>query len=325
MRHRENMEALNEENVRLLSLLRRTTVEILTEEELASLIKSGDITAYIGYEPSNVLHIGSLVACSPLLLLAKHGFRGKILLADVHAWLNGKGELEELRELAVENERILRRVINAFGVPASRIEFVYGSDYQFSVDYVRSLLKLSRLITASKARKAMDMISRREMAHKVSSEIYSLMQCLDIMFLGANVAIGGKDQRRIHVLAREYLTRLDYIKPVAIHTPIILGIDGKEKMSKSLNNAIFLNDPPEQIEYKVRMAYCPEGVLEANMVFDILQYLILVWMGKIEINGIPFDDASTIFRYWVNKRISAKELKKSVSEALIQLLKKIQG
>lgn len=318
------METLSEENVKLLSLLKKTSVEILTEEELVSLLKSGNITAYIGYEPSNILHIGSLVACSPLLLLAKHGFKGKILLADVHAWLNGKGELEELRELAIENERILKKVISAFEVPTSNIEFIYGSDYQFSEQYVKALFKLSQFITASEARKAMDMISKKELTYKVSSEIYGLMQCLDIMSLKVNVAIGGRDQRKIHVLAREYLTKLNYIKPVAIHTPIIVGIDGKEKMSKSLGNAIFLNDSPEQIEHKIRMAYCPEGVLETNMVFNILEYLIIIWMGKIEINGVPFDDVSTIFKYWVEKKITAKELKKAVSESLIHLLEKIQ-
>jgi len=318
------VEVLSEmEAKRLLSSIKKVSVEILTENELYSLINEGNITAYIGYEPSNILHIGSLVACSPLLLLAKHGFKCKILLADVHAWLNGKGELEELREIGKQNEKMLRKVCKAFGANPESIEFVYGSDYQFSEDYVKVLLKFSQHITASKARKAMDMISKKEVSHKVSSEIYALMQCIDIFYLRVNVAIGGTDQRKIHVMARDYLHKINYIKPVAIHTPILLGIDGRQKMSKSLNNAIFLNDSPEQIEHKIRKAYCPEGSPERNMIFDILQYIILPWEGSIEINGVLYNDMSKILDDWIEKRITAKTLKKAVAEALIRILKRM--
>ena len=308
---------------RLLSSIKKVSAEIVTQDELYSLIKEGNVTAYIGYEPSNLLHIGSLVACSPLLLLAKHGFKCKILLADVHAWLNGKGELEELREIGEQNEKMLRKVCKAFGVDPELIEFVYGSDYQFSKDYIKVLLQFSQHITASKARKAMDMISKKEVSYKVSSEIYALMQCIDIFYLKVNVAIGGTDQRKIHMMARDYLHKINYIKPVAIHTPILLGIDGKQKMSKSLNNAIFLNDPPEQIEHKIRKAYCPEGSPERNMVFDILQYIILSWEGSIEVNGTLYSDMSAVLNDWIKKRITAKMLKDAVTEALIRILKRM--
>jgi len=308
---------------RLLSSIKKVSAEIVTQDELYSLIKEGNVTAYIGYEPSNLLHIGSLVACSPLLLLAKHGFKCKILLADVHAWLNGKGELEELREIGEQNEKMLRKVCKAFGVDPESIEFVYGSDYQFSKDYIKVLLQFSQHITASKARKAMDMISKKEVSYKVSSEIYALMQCIDIFYLKVNVAIGGTDQRKIHMMARDYLHKINYIKPVAIHTPILLGIDGKQKMSKSLNNAIFLNDPPEQIEHKIRKAYCPEGSPERNMVFDILQYIILSWEGSIEVNGTLYSDMSAVLNDWIKKRITAKMLKDAVTEALIRILKRM--
>lgn len=318
------MRRLNESDPSgLLSSLKKVSTEIITEEELLSLIQKGEASAYIGYEPSNILHIGSLVAYAPLLLLAKHGFKTKVLLADVHAWLNGKGELDELKRIAEANEYMLRKVCTAFGVDPNTIEFVYGSDYQFTEDYVKSLLRLSQFVTANKARKAMDMISKKEVAYKVSSEIYALMQCLDIMFLEVNIAIGGTDQRKIHVMAREYLGKLNYSKPVAIHTPIILGIDGKAKMSKSLNNAIYLNDPAEEVEHKIRMAFCPEGSPERNPIFDIIQFIILPWEGKIDINGIPYHDFSQLLKDWTERKVTAKELKESVIEHLLHILEEI--
>ncbi|MCS7132438.1 MAG: tyrosine--tRNA ligase [Aigarchaeota archaeon] len=308
----------------LFSLLKRSSSEILTEYELLSLLENGEVVAYIGYEPSNVLHLGSLVACKPLLTLLKFGFKGKILLADIHAWLNGKGELDELRLIGKNNEDVLKRLCRIFDVNPDLVEFVYGSDYQFDKEYIKLVLKLSKLVTASEARKAMDIISKREVAPKVSSEIYALMQCVDIMYLNINVAIGGMDQRKIHVMAREFLKKLGYKKPVAIHTPIILGLDGTSKMSKSLNNAITFNDDDEIIAYKIKMAYCPEGKVEGNPLFDIIEYVIFPWKGEFEVGPKCYKSVEELKASWEMREITALEVKNAVTNTLIEMIKKVR-
>ncbi|MCS7135384.1 MAG: tyrosine--tRNA ligase [Candidatus Aenigmarchaeota archaeon] len=308
----------------LFSLLKRSSSEIITEYELLSLLKNGEAVAYIGYEPSNVLHLGSLVACRPLLTLLKFGFKGKILLADIHAWLNGKGELDELRIIGKNNEDILKRLCKLFEVDPDLVEFVYGSDYQFDREYVELVLKLSKLVTASEARKAMDLISKREVAPKISSEIYALMQCIDIMYLNVNVAIGGIDQRKIHVMAREFLKKLGYEKPVAIHTPIILGLNGTSKMSKSLDNAITFNDDDETIAHKIKMAFCPEGKVEGNPLFDIIEYVIFPWKGEFEVGANYYKNVEELKISWEKREITALELKNAVTNVLVEIFKKIR-
>jgi len=311
----------------LLRRLKEVSVEILVEDELRSLLerKRGEIYAYIGFEPSNVLHFGALVASEPLIRLAQHGVKIKFLLADVHAWLNGKGELEELRSLAKLNEKLLRGVCKARGIDLSLVEFVYGSDYQFKEDYIKSVLQLSRLVTAAKARKSMDMISKKDYAYKVSSEIYALMQVIDIGYLNVRIAVGGLDQRKIHVLAREYLEKCGYEKPIAIHTPIILGLDGKSKMSKSLENTILLTDDEKLVRRKIWDAFCPEGQVEGNPLIDIVRYVIFPWKGCLEIGGRRFETYHEFENAWIQREVPALKLKETMMVEINEILRMISA
>lgn len=300
------------------------SVEILTVEEFIDVLRTGKVQAYIGIEPSNVLHLGTLVACEPLIRLANAGYKTKFLLADIHGWLNDKGELEQLREIARQNHELLLKIIKSRGVEQLNVEFVYGSSYQLSEGYVKELMRLAKLVTASEARKAMDMISKKDVMYKVGSEIYALMQCLDIGYLGVNVAVGGMDQRKIHVMAREYLRKLGYAKPVAVHTPIILGLDGGAKMSKSLDNAIFLNDGEEEVSRKVFQAFCPEGELDNNPLTMIVERVVFPWQGYFEAGGKRYNDYSEFVQDWRSGALTAKKLKEDLTEALNKILRRIQ-
>jgi len=86
------------------------------------------------------------------------------------------------------------------------------------------MLKLARSTTLNRARRSMDEVSRDAENPKVSQMIYPLMQALDIAHLGVDVAVGGIDQRKIHMLAREGLPELGYPAPVCIHTPYFLAL-----------------------------------------------------------------------------------------------------
>jgi tyrosyl-tRNA synthetase len=307
----------------LLRELKEVSVEILVEDELQSIIGNERVYAYIGFEPSNILHLGALVASEPLIRLAQHGVRIKFLLADVHAWLNGKGELEELGNLAELNKRLLKGICKARGIDLSLVEFVYGSDYQFKEDYIKSVLKLSKLVTAAKARKSTDMISKKDYAYKVSSEIYALMQVIDIGYLNVKIAVGGLDQRKIHVLAREYLEKCGYEKPVVIHTPIILGLDGKSKMSKSLENTILLTDDESSIQQKIWNAFCPEGQTQNNPLIDIVKYVVFPWRGYLEIENRRFEKFQEFESVWIRKEVPAPKLKEAMMFEISEILSRV--
>jgi tyrosyl-tRNA synthetase len=253
-----------------LELVKRNIEEIVTEEELKELLKKKESPrAYVGYEPSGKIHMGHVLTVNKLIDLQKAGFKITVLLADVHAYLNKKGTLEEVRKIADYN----RRCFIALGLDAEKTDFVYGTDYQLGAEYMLNVLKLSRVVTLNRARRSMDEVGRAMDDPAVSQMIYPLMQAVDISMLEVDVAVGGIDQRKIHMLARENLKSLGFETPICIHTPILLGLDGT-KMASSKDNFISVDDTEEEIYRKVKKAYCKIGDIEENPILALFRYHI---------------------------------------------------
>jgi len=263
-----------------LALIKRNTEEIVTQEELERLLETKDSpTAYVGYEPSGKIHLGHVLTVNKLIDLQNAGFRVTVLLAEVHAYLNEKGTMEEVREIADFN----KECFIALGLEEGKTKFVYGSDFQLEPDYMLSVLKLARSTTLNRARRSMDEVSRSAEKPMVSQMVYPLMQAVDIALLGVDVAVGGIDQRKIHMLAREGLPGLGYKAPICIHTPILLGLDGK-KMSSAANNFISMDDSGKAVKKKVNKAFCPEGDIVDNPVLALFKYHIMPRFEEITIH-----------------------------------------
>ncbi|MEM0022182.1 MAG: tyrosine--tRNA ligase [Archaeoglobaceae archaeon] len=306
-----------------IALISRNAEEIVTVEELKKLLETKEKPrAYVGYEPSGEIHLGHLITVNKLKDLQKAGFEIVVLLADIHAYLNEKGTFEEIRELA---ERNMRTFI-AFGLKKETTKFVLGSDYQLKKDYVLDVLRLARITTLNRAKRSMDEVSRRKEDPMVSQMIYPLMQALDIAYLNVDVAVGGIDQRKIHMLARENLPALGYKAPVCIHTPIIAGLDG-EKMSKSKGNYISLRDSEEEVERKIMKAYCPQGIVEGNPIIDLVKHYVFPAFEKLKVErdakfggDIEYTSFESLVEDFKAKRLHPMDLKKSVSRYLNELL-----
>jgi tyrosyl-tRNA synthetase len=254
-------------------LATRNTVEVITDDELHRLLHKTHKKVYAGYEPSGEIHLGHLVTINKLIDLQEAGFFVVVLLADLHAFLNRKGTMEQVRELAEYNRRCFE------GLGLRDVTYVLGSDLQLSPDYQLKVLELSQQITLNRARRSMDEVGRNMETPTVSQMIYPIMQMVDIALLHVDAAVGGIDQRKIHMLAREHLAAVGYPSPVCIHTPILNGLDGK-KMSSSSGNYISVADSVEDIEKKCQKAFCPPEC-EENPVLQILQYHIFPRSGTV--------------------------------------------
>ncbi len=259
-------------------LITRNAEEVVTDEEVEALAADPDEKrAYVGYEPSGVLHLGHLLTANKLIDLQDAGFEIVVLLADVHAYLNGKGTFEEIRETAEQ----MREQFLAYGLDESQTEFVYGSSYQMDEEYVLDLHAIELETSLNRAQRAMAEIQGDETA-KVSHVVYPLMQALDIEYLDVDLAVGGLDQRKVHMLAREELPSLDYDVRPCLHTPIIADLtSGEGKMSSSSGATISMEDTRDDLEEKINAAFCPptrdpepddEGNERENPVLELFQY-----------------------------------------------------
>lgn len=301
------------------SLATRNTVEVVTEDELRGLLAKPVKRVYAGYEPSGEIHLGHLVTINKLVDLQKAGFEVVVLLADLHAFLNRKGTMERVRELAEYNKKCFE------GLGLRNVTYVLGTDLQLNPDYQLLVLKLSQEITLARATRSMDEVGRQMDHPTVSQMIYPIMQMADIATLKVDAAVGGIDQRKIHMLAREHLVNFGYPSPVCIHTPILNGLDGK-KMSSSQGNYISVADSEDEIRKKCQKAFCPPEV-EENPVLQILQHHVFPRMETVRIvrpekfgGNCEFSSYAEIEEAYRKGGIHPLDLKKTMAECLIGIL-----
>lgn len=301
----------------------RNTVEVVTDEDLRTLLARPQKKVYAGYEPSGEIHLGHLVTINKLVDLQAAGFEVIVLLADLHAFLNRKGTIEKVRELADYNQRCFE------GLGLKNVRYILGSDLQLNRDYELLVLQLSQQITLNRATRSMDEVGRQMDHPTVSQMIYPLMQMADIAMLGADAAVGGIDQRKIHMLAREHLVNFGYKAPVCIHTPILNGLDGK-KMSSSQGNYLSVADSEEVILKKCQKAFCPPEIPE-NPVLQIFQYHIFPRLLTVTVNRPEkFGGDRTFSNYkelelcYSRGEVHPLDLKKCCGESLVQILRPVR-
>jgi len=304
-----------------LERITRNVEEIVTLEELKELLENErHPSVYTGYEPSGKIHLGHMITVNKLIDLKEEGFRVTVLLADLHAYLNEKGTVEEVREIAEYN----RKCFQALGLEDAN--FVLGSEFQLEKEYFVNVLKLARETTLRRARRSMDEVSRNLENPMVSQMIYPLMQAVDIATLGVDVALGGIDQRKIHMLAREGLPKIGFRAPICMHTPIMSGLDGN-KMSSSLNNFISVDDDEEEIYEKMRKAFCPPGKVEGNPVMEIYRYHIFPRFEVVRIErdekfggDLEFRSFEELERSYLSNEIHPLDLKSSAAKYLNRII-----
>ncbi len=265
----------------------RNAAEVVTDEEVRALADAPDgKRAYVGYEPSGVLHVGHMLTANKLIELQEAGFEVVVLLADVHAYLNGKGTFAEIRETATR----MQEQFVAYGLDPEQTEFVLGSEYQLDEEYVLDLHALELETSLSRAERAMAEIAGGDTA-TVAHAVYPLMQALDIVYLDVDLAIGGMEQRKVHMLARDTLPSIDADAPTCLHTPLIADLTtGVGKMSSSGGLSISMEDSAAEIEAKVEKAYCPptadpdptdDGEERENPVLQLFEYHVFPRFSEV--------------------------------------------
>ncbi len=309
-----------------LELIKRNTEEIITEEELTKLLKSGKKpVVYCGYEPSGPMHLGHFVTITKLQDLQKAGFKIKILLADIHALLNRKGD-EKLINKEVESwKKTIKAIDKGF-------EIVLGSSFQFKKEYQFDVMKLAQASTINRGLRSMQEIARDVENATISQLWYPLMQAADIKFLKVDVALGGLEQRKVHMIAKDTANILNY-KFIALHTPLITSLKGPgEKMSKSLpGSGISVTDSFEEIKKSINGAYCPEKEAKDNPILQIAKLIVFPKIKSIKISRLEkFGGNITIKSYeelenlYTSGKLHPADLKKTIAEYLEEIISPIR-
>ncbi len=270
-----------------MSLVTEYAKEVVTEPELRALFESNSRpTAYIGFEPSGRLHVGNVITANMVRRLQAAGCEVTIFLADWHAMINDKfgGDMATIRACGeYQKEAFL-----ALGVDPAATRFRWASELASDPTYWERVVRAAKASSLSRVRRALTIMGRKEDDADVDASklLYPAMQVADIFHLGAQIALGGMDQRKAHMLARDVCEKTGWEKPVAVHTPLLGSLKGGErmdpsegKMSKSdPSAAVTLNDTPEEVRKKLDKAFCPKEA-EGNPVLEVFRYLVFESLG----------------------------------------------
>ena len=309
-------------------LIKRNTVEIVEESELMDVLKKKTSPkVYCGYEVSGEVHLGHMVTTTKLLDFQKAGFDVIVLLADWHTWLNRKGDWKEIEKMVL----LWKKIFKGLGLEKAR--FVLGSEIQRNIEYIDDVFTISVQTTIQRALRSMQEIARDIENAKVSQVIYPFMQIVDIKALKVDVAYSGIEQRKIHMLAREVLPKLNSKAQVCVHTPLIPSLQGPgSKMSSSVpESLISVRDSEEDVRKKINKAYCPAGETKDNPVLAIAQLIVFPRIKSLRIKrdkkfggDIDIGSYSELEKIFREKKLHPMDLKKAISEQLIGILSPVR-
>jgi len=245
-----------------LEEISRGTAEIIDMERVEKLVSKyyEDGTTYTvkaGFDPTGAdLHLGHTVLLQKLRIFQNHGGRVQLLIGDFTATIGdptGKSETRKIldRSTILENAQTYQdQVFNI--LDKSKTEVVFNSTWLEALG-AAGMVSLTTTFNVARMLERDDFEKRYKSGHSISiSEfIYPLLQGYDSVELESDIEIGGTDQKFNLLMGRHLQRAYEVGKEQAVlMMPILEGLDGVQKMSKSLNNYIGITEEPKEIYAK---------------------------------------------------------------------------
>jgi tyrosyl-tRNA synthetase len=336
---------------RLELICRPPTEEVITKDDLRQLLETkSKVTAYDGFEPSGVMHLGTgLMRAIKLqdMLDAKVDF--KLWVADWFAWINGKygGDLEKIQAAG----KYFLEGWKACGVDTKKVKVLWVSDVVNDPEYWKGVIKIAKMTTVQRAIRAGTIMGRKEGEMLYTAQLfYPMMQTFDPFYIEADILQLGMDQRKATVLTRELAQKVDGSTRVSVLHHLLLGLQGpgrmgaahapgrspeeerdaelEQKMSKSKpETCVFIHDSPEEISRKISSAYCTPKEVLGNPILEICKYIIFRRQKTLEIErpakfggNISFASYEELEKFFGEGKLHPSDLKPAVANALAEML-----
>lgn len=249
-----------------LEIIKRKAVQIFSKEDLDKKINSGKkLTIKLGADPSRPdLHIGHSVVLRVLKGFQDMGHEVVFVVGDFTGMIgdpSGKSKtrpaltFEQTRESAKSYFEQATKILDK-----NKTKIVFNSEWLSKMNF-EDVIKLTSKYTVARIMERDDFKNRFENNLPLSMHelLYPLMQGYDSVHLNADIEIGGTDQTFNLLVGRELQKDYGEEPQVVMTFPLLVGLDGKEKMSKSLDNYIGLTDIPfEKFEKSMKI---PDEVL----------------------------------------------------------------
>jgi tyrosyl-tRNA synthetase len=241
-----------------MDVIRRGTSEIVPEEDLVRKIESSiknqkPLNVKLGCDPSRPdLHLGHSVVLRKLRQFQDLGHQATLIVGDFTGMIgdpSGRSKtrppltLEETRKNGQTYFEQATKILST-----KKIQMLYNSEWLGKMNFA-DVIMLGSKYTVARMLERDDFEKRYKGGEPISIHelMYPLAQAMDSVAIQSDIELGGTDQKFNLLVGRDIQREYGMEPQVAITMPILPGTDGVEKMSKSLDNYIGIDDPPRQI------------------------------------------------------------------------------
>ena len=296
-----------------MAVYRRGAVDIIPEKELLEKLKKSKKThtplkIKLGLDPSRPdIHLGHTVVLRKLRQFQENGHQVILVVGDFTATIGDPSGRSKTRPpMTLEETRVNGRT---YFEQASRIldpektRIVYNSEWLEKMSF-REVIELAAHYTVARMLERDDFEKRYKAEEPISVHefLYPLAQAMDSVELAADVELGGTDQTFNLLVGRDIQTAFGQTPQVILTTPLLEGTDGVEKMSKSLDNYIALEDPPEEMYGKTMSLPDP-------LIYKYFELL----------TDIPLDELQHIKEQLETGAVNPMEYKRRLARELVTL------
>ncbi len=241
-----------------LEQIKRGTEEILVEEELVERLREGKpLRVKAGFDPTAPdLHLGHTVLINKLRTFQDLGHEVLFLIGDFTGMIGdptGKSATRPplTRDEVIENARTYEQQIFKILDPEKTL-VMFNSSWMNEMDSA-DLIQLAAKYTVARMLERDDFAKRYQSGQPIAIHefLYPLIQGYDSVAMKADVELGGTDQKFNLLVGRELQKHYGQKPQVVITVPILEGLDGVQKMSKSLGNYVGINEPPDEMFGKI--------------------------------------------------------------------------
>jgi tyrosyl-tRNA synthetase len=322
-----------------LALISEGLAEVLNPELIESVLAEGrNPKVYWGTATTGRPHCGYFIAALKIAQFLAAGCDVIVLLADIHGFLDNLKAPIELVEYRVKFYRLaISSILESVGVPTERLQFVLGSSFQKSPEYVMDVYRLCSLVSEHEAKKAGAEIVKQSDNAPLSGLLYPILQVLDEQYLDVDAQFGGLDQRKLFTAAKDWLPKIGYRQRAHLINPMVPGLNGGKMSSSDEDSKIDLLDPPEVVTRKIRKAEAAPRITEGNGILAFTEFVLLpaaalngrrefrVQRDRDGLEPLVYSSINQMHNDYRNDILTPQLLKHAVAKSLIELMEPIQA
>ncbi|HEY3298869.1 MAG TPA: tyrosine--tRNA ligase [Armatimonadota bacterium] len=241
-----------------MELLRRGTIEIIPEDELCEKLKKSQSTGRplklkLGLDPTAPdIHIGHAVVLRKLRQFQNLGHEVIIIIGDFTAGIGDPSGRSVTRpmltpeEIAVNAKTYAEQYCQILDAEKTRVTF--NSEWLGKLDFA-GVIRVTAKVTVARILERDDFANRLSDGRPIGlhETLYPICQAYDSVALESDVELGGMDQKFNILMGRDLQREFGQEPQVAMFMPILVGLDGVQKMSKSLGNYVGVTEPANEM------------------------------------------------------------------------------